>query len=220
MSAVFLALLAIVPQQQGLLTEAERNAGWKLLFDGKSTSGWRAYNADEVGQGWKIEGGVLSVADPQTAGDIVTDEEFEWFELSLEVNLGKGQNSGILLRVADGSKAAWHSGPEVQIYDHEPGPDVEVTGDLYQLYKAEHYNSKPAGEWNHVRILWSKEMCATWVNGTLYYEFVFGSEDFWARVAKSKFSKYPEFAKAEKGRIGLQGDHGNVSFRNIKIRPI
>lgn len=220
MSIALVAFLALVPQEHNSLTELEKASGWKLLFDGSSTQGWHNYNESSVGSGWKVEGGQLIIADPRNAGDIVTDEMFTWFELSLEASLDPGQNSGIMVRVADGSKAPWHSGPEIQLYDHAPEKGVEVTGYLYQLYTAEHHAAKPSGEWNQIRILWSKEKCATWVNGTKYYEFVYRSEDFLARVAKSKFTQFPEFAKAEKGRIGIQGDHGKVAFRNIKIRPI
>ncbi|MCC6402890.1 MAG: DUF1080 domain-containing protein [Fimbriimonadaceae bacterium] len=220
MTTALFAFLACASQAHNALTEAERAAGWELLFDGRSTQGWHGYNKEKVGEGWKVEDGELRIAEPRTAGDIVTDKMFEWFELSLEANLDPGQNSGILVRVADGSKAAWHSGPEIQLYDHAPEAGVEITGYLYQLYTTDHPAAKPAGEWNLIRVLWSKEKCATWVNGEKYYEFVYQSEDFLARVAKSKFTEYPEFAKATKGRIGLQGDHGRVAFRNLKIRPI
>ena len=220
MSVALLALFALAGQDHNALTELEKSEGWRLLFDGTTTKGWHNYNREGVASGWKVEGGALKIVDPGTAGDIVTDDMFTWFELSLEANMEPGQNSGIMVRVADGSKAPWHSGPEIQLYDHKAEEGVEITGYLYQLYKGAQDASKPAGEWNQIRILWSKEKCATWVNGTLYYEFVFGSPDFWARVEKAKFNQYPEFAKAEKGRIGIQGDHGKVAFRNIKIREI
>jgi hypothetical protein len=167
-----------------------------------------------------VENGVFRIVDPATAGDIVTKEKFAWFELVLEFNLGKGQNSGILLRVADGSEKAWHSGPEVQLYDHPVQDGVETTGNLYQLYRLEKDLSKPAGEWNRMRIVIAPDKCFVELNGVRGYEFVWNSPDFLARVAKSKFRAYPEFAKAETGRIGIQGDHGLVAFRNVKVRRI
>jgi hypothetical protein len=202
------------------LTPAESKAGWKLLFDGKSTAGWHNFKAEGVSSGWVVKDGVLTCADPGKAGDIVTKEKFDWFELSIEVNLGKGQNSGIMFRVADDGEATWHSGPEIQLYDHPIEAGVEVTGFLYQLYGSTVDASKPAGEWNVLHIVVAPDKCFTEVNGVKYYEYVFGSKDFWDRVAKSKFNKYPGFAKLDKGSIGIQGDHGAVSFRNIKIRPI
>ena len=80
--------------------------------------------------------------------------------------------------------------------------------------------TKPVGEWNHVRLLISPEKCEHDINGVKYFEYVLGSDDFNDRVAKSKFAKMPDFAKSDIGYIALQGDHGQVSFRNIKIRPI
>lgn len=219
-SLVAAALLTQTPLNT--LTDAEKEAGWKLLFDGKSTAGWHNYKEKGVKPGWKIENGTLVCSNPYDAGDIVTDEQFDWFELSLEFNLGKGENSGVVFHATEEGERMWQSGPEVQLHDHAPEKDVEITGYLYMLYAppAGVDSAKPAGEWNHLRLLVSKEICQTDVNGVKYYDFVLGSEDFWKRVAASKFSKYPFFAKAGKGSIGLQGDHGNVSFRNVKIRPI
>lgn len=213
-------LVAAILQAPNTLTQAEVKAGWKLLFDGKTTNGWHNFKGKGVSAGWRVKDGVLTSYIPETAGDIVTDEKFDWFELTLDYNLTKGGNSGIMFRVVEDGEAAWHSGPEVQIYDHAPGPDIEISGYLYQLYKPNTHADKPAGEWNHLRILVSPKVCETEMNGVKYYEYVFGSKDFWDRVAKTKFSEFPQFAKADKGSIAIQGDHGVVSFRNLKIRPI
>lgn len=212
--------LAIVIQSDNTLTPAESKAGWMLLFDGNSTSGWHNFRGKGVNKGWVVEDGALRIADPDNAGDIVTDRKFTWFELTLDVKIEKGQNSGIMFHVTEGSEASWHSGPEIQIYDHAPQKGVETTGFLYQLYASPVDASKPAGEWNSLRILVSPTGCATWVNGVKYYEYQLGSADFWDRVKKSKFNKYSEFARAGSGSIAIQGDHGHVSFRNIKIRKI
>jgi hypothetical protein len=207
-------------QTHNTLTPAERKAGWELLFDGKTTKGWHNYKAKGVGEGWQAKDGVLGIVDVEKAGDIVTDQKFSWFELQLDYNLGPGQNSGIMFWVTEEGKTTWQSGPEVQLYDHPPQEGVETSGFLYQLYSSPVDASKPAGEWNHLRILISPKKCQTDLNGVKYYEFVYGSKDFWDRVAKSKFSKYPFFAKTTNGSIAIQGDHGNVFFRNIKIRRI
>ena len=214
-----LAAFALL-QSANTLTTAEKHAGWRLLFDGKTTTGWHNYNVETIGKGWVVKDGVLTSADPDNAGDIVTADKFDWFELSLEFNVAKEQNSGVMFHIADGSEATWHSGPEIQIYDHPAEAGVEITGYLYQLYPSKVDAQKPAGQWNTMRIVVAPDKCMTFINDVKYYEYVLGSADFWARVAKSKFAKYPEFAKAATGRIGIQGDHGVVSFRNIKIRPI
>jgi hypothetical protein len=201
------------------LSAEEKAAGWKLLFDGQSTAGWRNYKKTSIGSGWKVENGALTRAD-KGAGDIVTDGQFGAFELSLEYNISKEGNSGLMFHVTEEGAAPWHSGPEIQIQDNKDGHDPQLSGWLYQLYKPEIDATKPAGEWNQLRVLITPEKCATWMNGKLYYEFVKGSKDWDERVAKSKFASMAGFGKAKSGHICLQ-DHGNlVSFRNIKIREV
>jgi hypothetical protein len=211
---------ALVFQSANTLTSKEAKAGWRLLFDGKTTKGWHNFKSEGLKTGWRVKDGTLAIVDPENAGDIVTADKFDWFELTLDFNIADGQNSGIMFHVADDGDQAWYSGPEIQIYDHRPGPGVEITGYLYELYSSPVDASKPAGEWNHMRILISPEKCETDLNGVKYYEYVLNSPDFKARVAKSKFKAFPQFAMLDKGTIAIQGDHGRVSFRNIKIRPI
>ena len=211
------AALAADPEPNTLTAE-EKAAGWKLLFDGKTTTGWRNYNKTTIGPGWKAEDGAL-VRGKEKDIDIVTTEKYAAFELSLEYNIAKGGNSGLMFHVEETSGPAWHTGPEIQIQD-VGGGDPQKPGWLYQLYKSEVDAAKPAGEWNQLRILVTPEKCATWMNGKLYYEYIKGSKDWDERVAKSKFAKMPNFGKPTSGYICLQ-DHGNpVSFRNIKIRVI
>jgi hypothetical protein len=201
------------------LTAEEKAAGWKLLFDGKTTDGWRNYKQTGISPGWKVEDGTL-VRGTERAGDIVTADKFAAFEFSMEYKISKGGNSGLMFHVAETDGPPWHTGPEIQIQDHANGRDPQKSGWLYQLYRSEKDTAKPAGEWNELRILITPEKCATWMNGELYYEYVKGSEDWNERVAKSKFAKLPEFGKPTSGHICLQ-DHGNpVSFRNIKVRVI
>ena len=201
------------------LTDQEKAAGWKLLFDGKTTDGWRNYKKTSVGPGWKVQEGALVRAD-KGAGDIITADKFAAFELSLEYNISKEGNSGLMFGVTEEGGAPWHSGPEIQIQDNVAGHDPQKAGWLYQLYKADVDATKPPGEWNQLRLLISPEKCATWMNGKLYYEFAKNSKDWDERVAKSKFAKMEGFGKAASGHICLQ-DHGNlVSFRNVKIRAI
>lgn len=216
-----LALTAILlTSPDNMLTSAEKKAGWKLMFDGKTTNGWTNFRTDTIQPGWVVNGGALVNQDLEHAGDIVSTGQYKWFELQLDFNITQGGNSGIMYHVSDATDVVWHSGPEIQIYDHKPEKGSEITGYLYQLYGSKVDAAKPAGQWNHFRILISSKTCATWVNGVKYYEFQYGSKDFWDRVAKSKFSEFPEFAKSDSGRIAIQGDHGTVSFKNIKIKQL
>lgn len=213
---------------ENTLTSSEKSAGWRLLFDGKSTAGWSNFKKETIRPGWQIKDGTLACVDPHDAGDLVTKDQFDWFELQLEYNISPGGNSGIMYHVTDEGNAAWATGPEIQLEDNALAKDPQKCGWLYALYQPPTDPktgkpidaTKPAGQWNHMRIVISREKCTHEVNGVKYVEYVLGSEDFNARVAKSKFGKMPMFAKAGKGRISLQGDHGQVSFRNIKIRPL
>ncbi len=202
-----------------MLTAAEKADGWKLLFDGKTTKGWRNYRSDKIGDGWKVVDGTLSRA-AAGAGDILTEDQYDAFELSLEYKISKEGNSGFMFHVTEEEDTPWKTGPEIQIQDNKDGHDPQLSGWLYQFYKAETDATKPVGEWNQLRVLITPTRCATYMNGVKYYEFVKGSDDWNERLAKSKFSSMPNFGKAKKGYIALQ-DHGNpVAFRNIKIRPL
>lgn len=224
MIAILAAALAF--QADNTLTAREARTGYKLLFDGKTTNGWHNFMKTGVGAGWTIKDGVLSSSDPGTAGDIVSEDKYEWFEMWVDYNVSKGGNSGIMFRVADTGDAMWHSGPEIQIMDSAVDPHGQLAGYLYEIYPSHDEAvkppdaTKPPGEWNRMHIIVSPKKCATFMNGVKYYEYVYGSEDFWARVKKSKFHEWPEFGKSDSGRIGIQGDHGVVSFKNVKIRPI
>ncbi|MBM80336.1 MAG: glucose dehydrogenase [Planctomycetaceae bacterium] len=200
------------------LTPAEKKAGWRLLFDGKSTKGWRNYKKEGISDNWKIEDGALVMRG--RGGDIITAEKFENFELSLEYNISKGGNSGIMFHVTEEYGAPWQTGPEIQVQDNVDGHDPQKAGWLYQLYAGSEDATKPAGQWNEITLRIAPDYCAIYMNGIRYARFNKGNADWNRRVAKSKFSRYPNFGKATKGHICLQ-DHGNlVSYRNIRIREI
>jgi hypothetical protein len=204
---------------QNKLTPAEEKDGWKLLFDGQTTKGWRNYKKDTIGSGWKVVDGALTRTSGG-AGDILTADKYDAFELSLEYKISKGGNSGIMYHVTEEEQTPWMTGPEIQIQDNKDGSDPQKSGWLYQLYQADIDATKPAGEWNQVRILITPEKCEHTMNGQKYVEYVKGSKDWDERVAKSKFASMPRFGKATTGHVSLQ-DHGNqVAYRNIKIRPI
>ena len=225
-TATRLALAADAPINT--LTDAEKAAGWRLLFDGQSFAGWHNFKQDGIRPGWQVKDGTLICADPHNAGDIVTTGKFDWFELQLDYNISEAGNSGIMFHVTDDGNRVWATGPEFQLEDNEKAADPVRCGWLYALYQPPVDAktgkildaTKPVGEWNHVRLVISPEKCVHEINGVKYFEYVLGSEDFKTRVAQSKFGKMPFFAKASSGYIALQGDHGSVSFRNIKLRPL
>ncbi|MDA7979757.1 MAG: DUF1080 domain-containing protein [Pirellulales bacterium] len=202
------------------LTDAEKAAGWKLLFDGKTTAGWRSYRKEELNKAWQVVDGTLTKTST-AAGDMVTTEEFAAFELVLEYRISEGGNSGVMYHVKETKSTPWQTGPEIQIQDNAGGHDGQRAGWLYQLYRSEVDATKPAGEWNEIRLLVTPEKCEQYMNGVKYCEYVKGSDDWNARVAKSKFRSMEGFGKANSGFISVQGDHhGDLALRNIRIRVI
>ncbi len=226
--AVATALALQLNAADNTLTDAEKKAGWKLLFDGKSLDGWHNFKKEGIRPGWQVKDGTLSCVDPHNAGDIVTSEKFGAFELQLDFKMGDGANSGIMYHVTEDGGAAWATGPEIQLEDNAKAADPQRCGWLYGLYKPDNDPktgkpldaTKPAGEWNHLRVVISPDGSLHEMNGVKYVEYVIGSDDFNKRVAASKFGKMSKFAKADTGYIALQGDHGEVAFRNIKVRPL
>ncbi len=225
---LFSTVIYSAQSAENVLTPAEKAAGWRLLFNGKDFAGWHNFKSDTVRPGWQIKDETMAVIDPKNAGDLVTADQFAWFELQLDYNISHGGNSGIMFHVTDEGRAPWATGPEFQLEDNAAASDPIRCGWLYQLYQPPMDSktgkcldaTKPAGEWNHIRLLISPEKCEHDINDVKYFEYVLGSEDFNNRVAKSKFAKMPLFAKSNTGAISLQGDHGQVAFRNVKIRVI
>jgi hypothetical protein len=210
------------------LTDEERAAGWRLLFNGRDMTGWHNFKREDIRPGWQVKDGALVCADPRNAGDLCTNDQYDWFELQIEYNISEAGNSGIMYHVTNEGAAAWATGPEIQLEDNVKAADPVRCGWLYALYQPPVDPNtgkpidatKPVGQWNRIRLLISPEKCMHEINGVKYFEYMLGSDDFKDRVAKSKFGRMPLFAKSDIGQIALQGDHGQVSFRNIKIRPI
>ena len=210
------------------LTKAEKSAGWQILFNGTNFDGWHNFRQDDIRPGWQVTNGSLVCSDPHNAGDIVTTDQFDWFELQLDYNISPAGNSGIMYHVKDTGHHVWETGPEFQLEDNVLAADKIRCGWLYALYQPPIDPktgktldaTKPVGQWNHVRLLLTPKKCEHDINGVKYFEYVLHSVDFNNRVAASKFHKMPAFAKFDLGAIALQGDHGSISFRNIMIRPI
>src|SRR5665213_955768 len=213
LASTFISLAA--DETANTLTDAEKAGGWQLLFNGKDFSGWHNFKREDVRPGWEVKDGKLICIDPHQAGDIVTSGQFGWFELELDYNISEAGNSGIMYHVTDAGQAIWATGPEFQLEDNEKAHDPVRCGWLYALYQPPIDPktgkildaTKPVGEWNHVRLVISPKKCEHFINGVKYFEYVLHSDDFNARVARSKFHSMKDFAKSDIGFIGLQGDH-------------
>ena len=221
------ALAVPASAEENTLSEAEKKAGWTLLFDGETKEGWRNFKKDSISDGWVVKDGAL-VRAAGGAGDIITEGKYDNFELSLEYKISPEGNSGIMFLVTEDADRPWHTGPEIQVQDNVDGHDPQKAGWLYQLYKPRTDPAtgdpadatRPVGEWNQVQLRVTESGCEINVNGVRYAQFKLGSDDWNRRVAQSKFANLEGFGKADEGHICLQ-DHGDeVAYRNIKIREL
>ncbi|MEO9592406.1 3-keto-disaccharide hydrolase [Rhodopirellula bahusiensis] len=227
-AAALLSCSALLPTQKAATAEdATTSAGkWETLFDGSNLDAWREYNRESVTTGWKIDGDALTCISRKDQGEgargenLITKEKFAAFELELDFKVTPAANSGVMFHVVETKKPPYYTGPEIQIQDHKGGHDPQKCGWLYQLYPAETDSTKPAGEWNHLRVLITPAKCQIEVNGVLYSEFVKGSDDWNERVAKSKFGKWEGFGEPTNGHICLQDHNDEVSYRNIRVRRL
>lgn len=242
---VLLSGAAVYPKQSqdpappNSLTDAEIREGWKLLFDGKTSSGWRGINQESFPEhGWEIRGGMLIVnesggGESANGGDIITTRQYGNFILEWEWKmLTKGGNSGVKYFVKEGlsDNKKYGAGLEYQLLDDENFPwmfdgrmkpgDYRTLAALYELYPATNRSVKPLGAWNHSRVVVRGKHSEHWLNGVKVLEYERGSEDFRKKVAESKFAAYENFAEADEGHILLQ-DHGSeMAFRSIKIKEL
>jgi len=204
------------------LSAAERAAGWRLLFDGKTLKGWRGFKQQKVPPAWQVQdGAIVRVAD---GPDLITVDQFDDFELALEWKLAEGGNSGIMFRVSEDAAATYHTGPELQILDddrHRDGQDkTRTTGSNYALHAPATNAVKPIGSWNTVRLVVNGNRVTHWLNGEKIIEYDLGTPEWATLVAASKFKEWPNYGKIPKGHIALQQHGARVEFRNIKIKPL
>jgi 3-keto-disaccharide hydrolase len=213
-----LAALAAVAAPQ-----AQSKSDWKILFDGKSLDAWRGYQNDAVPKGWVIENGTLTKHD--RVADIVSKEEFGNFELTIDWKIGEAGNSGIFYRGTEEYDHIYWSAPEYQLLDDINAADnktrLTCAGAAYALYPSPAGHLKPVGEWNTTRIVANGNHVEHWLNGVKLLEYELGSADWEAKVKASKFKDWPNYGRAQRGHIAMQGDHeGALAFRHIRVREL
>ena len=199
------------------------NAEWIVLFDGEKVNGLRGYKQEGLPDSWVIVDGALKTI-PGHGVDLISEDVYKNFELELEWKVPKGGNSGIFYFATEEGKHIYESAPEMQVLDniaHKDGlRDVTTAGSLYDLIAPIKNVVKTVGEFNQVRIKVEDNHVEHWLNGIKILEYEYQSEHMKALIAKSKFKTMPLFAKASSGHIGLQGDHGEIWYRNIRIRKL
>lgn len=225
-TALLLAVSACSPKMN-VLSSAEKKAGWQLLFDGKTTNGWHTYGLTAT-RGWEVKNGeliALGQAGPEgSANDIVTDREFENFDLVLEWKISPGGNSGVFFNVVEDPKkypTVYATGPEYQLVDDVGFPekleDWQKSAANYGMHPASRSVLKPVGQYNLTRIRVNKGHVEHWLNGVKVVDYQLWTPEWENKVKTGKWKDFPGYGRAKRGRIGLQ-DHGNqIWFRNIKI---
>jgi len=231
-SLFFLAAAVMISacQNHNVLTEAEKAAGWELMFDGKTLEGWRDYGRTEVNGPWVVEKGTLSALGQgdDLTGYIVTDKQYENFEIVFDWKISPGGNSGVFYHVVERPEYSvpYATGPEYQVVDCAGFPvpleDWQRVGADYAMYVADPAKTKPVavGKWNTSKIVFDNGHVEHWLNGEKIVEFQAWSEDWFERKNSGKWDDFPEYGLARKGHFSLQ-DHGDrVWYRNMKIREL
>ena len=214
------------------LTPAEVKAGWRLLFDGKTTAGWRGYRMDSMPPQWTVTDGVLSKS--RTTEDILTVEMFSDFELKIDWKVALGGNSGIFYRGSETYDRVYWSAPEYQLAEDSLTPDsrnpMTAVAAVYGFYPSKRGVASKAGEWNSTRLVVKGPHVEHWLNGVMIAQYELWSPEWLLKLHGDpkdptkrplKFAPYKLFGLAKTGYIAIQGDHnGALSLRNIKIREL
>jgi len=195
---------------------------WRSLLDDEG-SAWRGWKSEGFPSGWRISGDELS-KDGEVE-DLISREMFGDFELELEWKIGEGGNSGLFYRGTREYEYIYWSAPEYQLLDDANAADgkdrLTSAASNYGLYAVPSGIVKPHGEWNQARIVVDGAHVEHWLNGRKVVEYELGSLDWKAKVAASKFGKFPNFGLAAKGYLAIQGDHpGALALRRVRIRAL
>ncbi|MFT3701874.1 MAG: DUF1080 domain-containing protein [Agriterribacter sp.] len=205
-------------------------SAWVSIFDGKTLVGWHGFNKTGEVKNWKVEDSALvclGAAKDAHGGDLVSDNEYDNFELSWDWKVDKGSNSGVMYHVVEDPKykAPYETGPEYQIIDDIGFPekleDWQKSGADYAMTIANDKKKlKPVGEWNTSSIIFNKGHVEHWLNGEKIVEFEAWTDEWNKKRTEGKWKDYPDYGKAKKGKLALQ-DHGNKAYyKNIKIRTL
>lgn len=210
------------------LSKEEKNDGWQLLFDGKSTDGWHGFNMKGFPDSWAIEDGCLTMNSVDSAEnqDVLTNKKYRDFALSLEYKLTPGANSGVLYQISEDPKYkfAYETGPEFQVIDHEGWKDKledwQINGANYAMYPPKAKPYKPVGEWNHLFLMVKGNKVTQILNGQVVVEYEKNSEE-WTKLRNSgKWTEFPDWGKFDEGFISLQNHGTKVWYRDIKLKEL
>ena len=225
-------------QSNNTLTEQEKQDGWKLLFNGKDLTGWHSYLENKPGKAWQVHDGMIALNKNSKSihedfADLVTDGEYENFDLKLEWKMEPCANSGVMFYVNESPKYkdTYETGPEMQITDlsclyttdHKTISDSRIhmhrAGAMYDLAAADTEWVKPAPEWNQYEIIANDGHVEFFQNGHKVVDVTMWDFNWRKIIARTKFHQWPDFGTFRKGHISIQGtEDGKLWFRNIKIK--
>jgi hypothetical protein len=218
-------------EQHNLLSDSEKKDGWSLLFDGMSTKGWHLFNRGDIPSAWSADSGNL-VCNPHAKnvkhGDLVTDAEYENFDLVFEWKISKAGNSGVFINVQERPDlgTTFSTGPEYQLLDDQNmEPDYlkdhsHKAASIFGVIPNNSTSIPKSGEWNQSRILQQNGKLSFWLNGIQTIQVDLKSDEWKKLVAAGPMSHYPEFGATTRGHIALQDWTNGVSFRDIKVRKL
>ena len=215
---------------QNTLTAKEKQDGWKLLFDGTDLQGWHSYLKEKPGKGWQVKDGTIFINENDKSvdnTDLITDEEFENFDLKLEFKTDTCANSGVMFYVNESKEYqnTWETGPEMQIDDVVCGPDhlskMNRMGTLYDLYPVDSEYVGPSGKWYEFEIKADHGHLQLFENGHKVVDAYMWDQHWKDLIAAVKFKDMPGFGTFHKGHIAFQGtENGKIWFKNIRIKEL
>jgi Domain of Unknown Function (DUF1080) len=224
--AALIMIMSFMPKQKdNTLSKKEKKEGWVLLFDGTSTNGWRNYKNREA-EGWAVANGELycKEAGVTKRADLITVSQYENYELQIDWKISPRKNSGIVYMATEDNGASYESGPEYQLIDDIGYPDKlqdkQLSGANYDMEAPSAKVAKPAGEFNHTKIVINKGHVEHWLNGTKVVEYELWSKEWEQQKENSKWKNVKPYGMSKKGYIALQDHGGGIAFKNIKLKRL
>jgi hypothetical protein len=224
--AVFImSFVSVKKQKDNTLSGKEKKQGWKLLFDGTTMNGWRIYQNKKVDD-WDVKNDELycKAEGVTKRADLITNDKYENFELQIDWKIAPKENSGIIYMVTEENGASYESGPEYQLIDDIGYPDKlhdkQLTGANYDMNAPSAKVAKPAGEYNHTKIIVNKGHVEHWLNGTKVVDYQLWTPEWEKLKAISKWKDVKTYGMSKEGHIALQDHGGGVTFKNIKLKPL
>lgn len=212
-------------EKDNTLKEKEKKEGWVLLFDGTTMNGWRTYKNKES-EGWDVKNGELycKAEGVTKRADLITNNAYENYELQIDWKISPKKNSGIIYMATEENGASYESGPEYQLIDDIGYPaklnDKQLSGSNYDMHAPSAKTAKPAGEFNHTRIIINKGHVEHWLNGTKVVDYQLWTPEWEQLKANSKWKDVKPYGVSKAGHIALQDHGGGIAFKNIKLKAL